>query len=543
MTKRLQLLILTTALHTHSLFLHALETQSSTHTQQNAATDLFISNNQDDRLALITDEFSSYCTTTFSAPTMSLTEKNIYQRLLLSWQKKINELNVTTDKAIIERKVTVLNLFVNALKSITLKFEILCIGSNDDPEALIHSAISAQGLQSAHLSALEYLHTWLEKQWNSEHTTYLSNQEQTTIARTAIPSHALGNAISRTLWMTQAASLYKALEIDLYEECPLLADKYRIFMQNVHQSKFDHDAKTCNTLYATAQKLYEQCKDKELEFITANQSAPATIVHLFSSKILSIMQELTFAQHAQLLADTKIDIQDLFIKHHLLIQSPQFRKLKNSLSPEEQPVIDSYLASTAYYFDHATEQVSFTLLFEIKKAETLLRAQQEKYEYGWVKEWWFGRTGRTKTCATMITILDGIQKQLVHTDGLGTLLKYFTSCKWLNDGTIKNVSHDTNGDVIVDFTSQMLGKKQFVDIKTAAAFILQYVSPIILEKTMQYLSPQGKTQTSPTQDKKTDEQLIDITSKNSDLMQTFISSHPEFIDLIANELSKIAEKA
>ena len=135
-----------------------------------------------------------------------------------------------------------------------------------------------------------------------------------------------------------------------------------------------------------------------------------------------------------------------------------------------------------------------------------------------------------------------------HIDAMVTILE---SIKTDINPSAQPANNDhKQGNVVLDFANQMLGKKQFGDVKSAALFVAAAASPFLLSKTLKLVLPylsDDLQQTlkplvgedKPDQDKQ--KKLLEFVSTNPELIKQLTKNNPEILDLVATELKKMAE--
>ena len=446
----------------------------------------------------------------------------------------------------------ILTMYTDILKQALLKIQILSIKQQiprntmlvyKEAKTLVYRALTDRETSLILLNILTMLHTWYKEQWQQDTISSLvTNQDITTTVYNAIPTD-----MRRSYWLRNLIlgnGVYEPLTVNLFEDLPAFARDYIACIIMYHSLIHAANAETFAALEQSKEALWNTLS--QLKETASLNSAQKLVLTLLDRKLFQI--DIPFVKQLALLAKKNTTLLALFKRHTCLIQADAFEVFKNSRPAADKAVIESYVSLTHQFF-YSEQPLSESFAYELENVACYLQHLPENYDKGFIKRGWKGTTLDEQIIGEMCNIITDILANCSTAQAVpsssNSLISYITSGQWLKNGSLKQVSQQSNGSIILDFASQLIGQKQFSNFKTAALYALIYASPFLLVKLIKFawpwLSNDLKTQLSGfvgTDAAKNQDSLMTFVSQNPDVIKQVCDKHPEIVDSIAQVLKQ-----
>lgn len=369
-----------------------------------------------------------------------------------------------------------------------------------------------------------------------------ANLHDTSIIKSFLPSGLLASSLSRILGITEygrlSKQLFQVLDINLYEQSPTIVDTYITFIINYEMTKYSVDQKESESLLVKLELLLTLLYEHR-----NNTSEPElTLFSTLIIKLLHIKQQLLFSQQLACISQQWPESVDLFCKHNRLIHSSEFIEAYIYLPITEQETLDKCIILIESFFNQNNKSLNFE--YELGSLKSQLLHLKTKYMNGALKRWVFGTHQVIIIFDEMLEIIQHIEVMLNHKNKNTNIVSYILSGAWLAESDIKKVSSAPNNGIVIEFAKNLLGNKEFDDLKTAALHTLIYASPNLLNKVIDYLKPNlHQSQLVALESaQQNSEKLLDFANKNPDVFKQLIQAHPEILEHLATSLQDLIQK-
>jgi hypothetical protein len=273
------------------------------------------------------------------------------------------------------------------------------------------------------------------------------------------------------------------------------------------------------------------------------------VLNAYMSNIWHIKQSLTFAQQLEQCASQSPEALSSFIKHHRVVQSPFFIQVYTHLDSIDRGIVDTYCALMDHFFSDNGIKESSAFRYDLEKTIIDLQRIKAQYSGGLLKKLWQGSLPHADVIADMINVLECVKNpQAGNQAGYGSLIQDILSGDWLSG--IKKIVKTESGDYVLECANQLLGRRQFGDVKSAALYALIYASPFLLTRIIKYVLPYlsgelkdkaaGLIGGNKQQGVTGEHDMVEFANKNPELMKNICEKDPGIIDLLAQSLRQHA---
>ncbi len=509
-----------------------------------------------ERLDECAQSFSKLATTLIMPSALNDAAKAQFEYAVFLWEIKHKELssNIQTQHDI-TNQLALLEHFVDCIKRIALKLQLLMVGKNQCKAAYIHESVSLYTYQHILASCIMRCAQWLNLMWPKESNNIqcIDNKALCNIINQAMPAYIK----EKITYQTWASYFHKditdVLSCDLFEIAPKIADSCLQFIVEYENSKYAQTSLNIVEKIATVTNIL-----KELEQINSKREDQSLLILI--SRLLAIKHDLLFSQQLQVIAEKNEPLLPLYIKYYHLTQSTEFKNLYARATVEHQKTLDAYFSVAEHFF---FTQEEITPFFKYMIATTRAGIERIKNEYSSGKpalgvvhiSFMKSTDGSVKQnpivglMTEALEILDVIQaryntpKQASDDSNYSSIIDFITSGNWLSGGSIKKITQEKDLSYAVEFSEACLGKKNFQDIKSAALHALVYASPVLLMKIVEYLKPKEAPMLPVvTGGTSNHQQILEFAQKNPALIKQMTDKNPELLDMIASSLQALVDK-
>lgn len=501
-------------------------------------------------------------------------QKNDYLWFLQRWQTRYKQL---TKKTALEQEIFAAEQFIESIKKVYLKLELLTSGTKQNRYALIKTPINQriyqQILTEMYLELGDY---FLGTSWSNYDEAYpfpfLNEFLWSAIKTHSSQSLFMQIFLDLTSQNEQEQKLKYAILVDLYQNHSTLAEEYLACMA-LHQSyKYDYNVHKHGLLVARLQSLMTLCQDEKI-----NESDDVhNVLNFLIAKLFSIRQEITFDQRLDGINKLYPDYITLFMKHDRIIKSTEFCQAYAALKREDQEHLDRYITLMEHFFSaRTTLPLLFVYDLEMTTAALKKLKQQSKSFAAVMNDmpkkmlkcahnFWHIKTSALDKApknlhpfGEIFQVLKSIRQIVTKKpdahSSWSDILQYVRSGAWFQSSSVEKVSQDDSGNIALEFAQAALGNKKFTDMKSAALHVLAYASPFLLAKIVQHIKPrlnkeldtqlESLIDPAVAESKEQYSKIIDFAHTNPEILHKISEQHPEILDLIAMSLKELAQKA
>jgi len=481
-------------------------------------------------------------------------------------QTRINDIKAHAHETndTIDSQCDALYYLVQLQKNAWMRFEILTLGLDDTPLALIKEPLSKIEGEQRLCSLFSHLCEQFNEIWPMVGTDMSikeleafvqQNEFLTNLVREQLPVELQQRSgIKRMFGFTDhnAALVNELMSIDLDQTYPELFMSYiwlvSKFNKNSYGSYKDLGAEfitDLNNLVSLFTQRITELKYDSLSDEDADKNKLCLVLELLMTKLFKIKRVVLQAQALKLDFTNDQQSAELFVDYKTLIENKQYQSLFQAKPLVE--VRDLFKTVVERYFAHQTSSSAFSYDVHLLKSK-LHDVKDGAKIRGWFK--WFinGQNVVSPYLDRMLAITYSIITMTTtpqQEKEEPSIMQQILSGKWWSSDKLKRLRKDGNGKIVLDLADD-LQSRQFSDLKVASFHALSYLSPVLMMGLMKYLLPYASQElgkkmmafiTDQEQARKTMDKnkIIDFVMNNPAIYEEFSHKHPELIETIARQ--------